>query len=363
MIIYIFMIIFTTICSFIAFSYKKMYIKDKKNNLKIIYLLFALLTILIPTLISGFRSITVGTDLGGTYLNFFNEIASKNFNVRDLGYGLINYFSLLISNDFQVLIFITSLIFEIISFVGIYRQSDNPVLSTLLFFLTNVFFISMNMIRQSIATSIFILSIPSLINRKPFKYFLINIIAFSIHSSAILYFPLYFIVNKKLKIKYIFFLLLIFLVFKSVLVNLVVKLLYNVNFFRIYFSWYINSKYNTGSSGFFSILVSGAIFIYLLSLYKNASDDKKYNFLLWTQLISLILLFLASGLPLMLRTSWLFSFPLYIYIPATFKYIDDRKLRVILKTGIIFSYCVYMVITIFIFKYHAVVPYTSVLFD
>ncbi len=362
MIIYVFMIIFTTVCSFLAFNYKKMYLKEQKNNFKITYLLFALLAILIPTFVAGFRNITVGTDVGGTYLNIFNAIANKNFTIRDFGYGLINYFSLLISNDYQLLIFITSLIFEITSFIGIFKQSDNPVISTLLFFFTNVFFVSMNMIRQSLATAIFILSIPSLINRKPVKYFLINIIAFSIHSSAILYFPLYFIANKKLKKKYIFFLLLIFLLFKSMLSNLFINFSYNISFFRTYFSWYISSYNNTEYFNFFSILINSFVLVYLLSLYKSANDDKKYIFLLWTQLISLLFLVLSSDLPLMQRTSWLFSFPLYLYIPVTFKYIKNKVLKVLLKNGIIFSYCIYMVITIFIFKYHAVVPYTSVLF-
>lgn len=363
MIIYVFMIIFTTVCSFIAFNYKKMYIKEQKNNLKITYLLFVLLTILIPTLVAGFRNITVGTDVGGTYLNIFNAIASKNFTIRDLGYGLINYFSLLISNDYQVLIFITSLIFEIVSFIGIYRQSDNPVISTLLFFFTNVFFISMNMIRQSLATAIFILSIPFLIDRKPVKYFLINLIAFSIHSSAFLYFPLYFIANKKLKKRYVFFLILIFLLFKTALSNLFINFSYNISFFRTYFSWYISSYHSTGEFNFFSILINSFILVYLLSLYKSASDDKRYIFLLWTQLISLLFLILSSNLPLVQRTSWLFSFPLYIYIPVTFKYIKNKGLKILLKNGIIFSYCIYMIVTIFIFKYHAVVPYTSVLFN
>lgn len=353
--IYIIGILFSVFCSFISIKIKN---DGKKSNFFKFF--FAILSFFFPFLISSFRSINIGTDTSLTYLEIFNNVANGYNGVRDIGYWFINKICLFFSSDYRLVLFFTSFIITSLAYFHIFSKSKYPVLSTYLFFATNVFFISMNMIRQSIATMIFILAIPSIKNRNLFKYFLICFLAISIHSSSILYLPLYFICNRQINIKKSISILLLILFFNRYICALIIQLAIKIPYFQKYFAWYFTSSYNTGRVSLFSLLISVMILIFLFLCQKKSVNLFELNCITWMQIISFICLCFSGLIPMMQRTSWLFSFPLFIYLPNFFDNIDNIFLRYLIRIGLIAGFSIYMIITIFIFKYNQVYPYSSI---
>ena len=351
---YVLMIILSVLFAILAMKYYK----KEKNNItnKKIFFLFAFLSFIIPFLVSAFRDYTIGTDTSGTYMEIFNRIRNGE-SIRDLGFGVLTKISLLVFNNYTGFLILTSLIFCGLSYICIFRDSKYPAMSVLLFFTMNVFFISMNMIRQSIAISIFMYSIKYIKNKNIIKYIIAMIIAMLIHTSAILYFPMYFVYNFKINKNILCAVPIVVLLLKTFLLDWIINVLMKVEYFNRYFSWYLTSQYNTGKLNVVSFLIACCLFIFLIFIYKYAKEDKEYNMLLWNEIIAITFLAISSELPLMQRTSFLFTFPLYIYLPNMFKYIKNFKLRLSMEILVNMGYFAYMIVTTFVFAYNEVYPY------
>lgn len=358
MLVYIITIIISVFFVSLSQSIKKSSLQPRKT--RAIYYILCFLSFLVPFLVAAFRDYNIGTDTAGTYKTMYYLVLYGGGSIRDTGYFLINKLSIYLFNSYTGVLFITSLLMYACYYKGIFNQSKYPAISTYLFFATNVYFVSMNMIRQSIATSLFILSIPFIKERKIIKFSILNIIAISIHSTSIIYIITYFLFNKKLKIKVVAIVSGICVVFGQVLSKTLINILCNFSYFEKYFAWYLNSKFNTGELNLFSMLISLCILVFLIFINKKAKDDKDYNILLWLTFLSLICLTLSPFIPLMQRTSWLFSFPIFIYLPKMFDFVEDEKMKLLIKIGVIGGYTCYMIATIFILGYNEVVPYKSI---
>jgi hypothetical protein len=184
--------------------------------------------------------------------------------------------------------------------------------------------------------------------------------AISIHSSAALFIPVYFLFNVKINKKIVFGASVGFAVLSSVISLLIENFFIQNKYTLIYFAWYFVSDFNTGELNTISLLIALCIIIFLLCIYKNAKDDKDYSLFLWLQTISLCVLILSSKLPLAQRVSWMFSFPQYIFLPKMFDFVKNPKLKICSKLAIFGGYTAYMLATIFIMGYHAVYPYKSI---
>lgn len=360
MFIYLCMILISVFFAFLGQSLRNSVKKGciHKTNMK--YAIYGFAAFLPAFMVSAFRNITVGTDTSGTYYQIY-QIAQNGGKGRDFGFFWINKVAITLFHSYWGVIVITSLLICGISFFNIFRQSGYLVASTVLFFITNVYFISMNIIRQSLATAIFIYSICYIKERKLGRYMICMIIAFSIHSSSLLFIPVYFLYNIKLKRKYIYIGLLLTLLFTASISTIIESVFYKFEYTRRYFSWYFNSQYHSGSLSIYSLIISLCILLFLLYIHKNAEDDKEYNLFLWLQLLSVCILLLSARIPLAQRISWMLSFPQYIFLPKMFYFINNKGNRFLIKCGLYGGYTAYMIATIFILGYHDVYPYESIL--
>ncbi len=78
------------------------------------------------------------------------------------------------------------------------RYTNNIPLGIMLFVVFEGIFIATNLIRNSVAISLFLMALPYLEERKPIKYFALCLLATSFHLSALIYFPLYFFLHIRL---------------------------------------------------------------------------------------------------------------------------------------------------------------------
>lgn len=370
MIVYIITIILSVLFTYISIKYKNKYKENGYKNYKYGYVLFAFFAFLIPCIVSGFRAYTVGTDTQGTYYNLYELSQDTDIyeKMRDKGYAIINRIIYLLFDNYTGVLILTSIIMYGCCFYSIFKISDDPTLSTYLFFVTNVYFIMMNMIRESLAISIFILLIPYMMKRdlKSFFVFLFGmLIAFSIHPTAAAFILLYFLFNFiKINKKVVIIFTICNAVFAKYIIRFALKILSNISYFNIYFAWYLKSDYNTGEFNLFSFLIIFSILILLIIAYNYAKDDKKYKLLLLLTTIATNILLYSPYLPLMQRTSWLFSLPIFVLIPTVFKYLDekDKKKSDIVKFLMLGGYTLYMICTIFIMGYHDIIPYHSIFY-
>ncbi len=157
--------------------------------------------------ISAFRSVNVGNDLH-VYLRRFACIAETEWqdlwNLRDIvdfefGYILFCKILSLFSDNPRWFIFITSVIIIGSWEVFFYKNSPSVWFSNWIFITLNIFFGSMNLLRQFLAMAILYHSLQFL-NKKRYKeYVCAVLLASTMHSAAIIWLAL--IVCQRIKIK------------------------------------------------------------------------------------------------------------------------------------------------------------------
>jgi hypothetical protein len=122
-------------------------------------------------------------------------------------YVLINaFFRDVLFLSFQSFILIFSCSFVFLAFYGIHKYSPLPIISILIYFYYG-YFSGFSAIRQVMAAAVFFYSIDFIVKKEFRKFLISTIFILFLHSSSIILFPLYFILNKKIQTKYVLLLI------------------------------------------------------------------------------------------------------------------------------------------------------------
>ena len=209
----------------------------------------------------------------------------------EVGYTFLNVLISFFTENRYIFILIVTLIIYTCLFISLRKYTENYPLAVVLF-MGLWFFFTFTYLRQVLAATIVWLSIQYVIERKFWKFLVVFLIGFSMHNSAIIFFPLYFIPLKKFSPKLIvgvmLFLLLLGL---SPLPN---------SFFEIYESSSIverHAEYNASGGLRIAYILEAFFFLYLiLKSYKYIPADKSHVVLLNMALIfcGILLLFVRS---------------------------------------------------------------------
>lgn len=143
-----------------------------------------------------FDSIADVTSYNGSYIA--NE--SFRFFSAEPGYTLLNIIISFFTENRYIFILVITLLTYSLLFVSIRRYADNYPFALILF-IGLWFFFTFTYLRQVLGATVVWLSIPYIVKRKFWKFFLICLIAMSIHKSAILFAPAYFITTHAYKRK------------------------------------------------------------------------------------------------------------------------------------------------------------------
>lgn len=114
----------------------------------------------------------------------------------EFGYVGLNWLIAHITNNRYIFIFCYTICMYAIIIECFKKYAKNYYLASILF-MALIFFFSFTYLRQMFAAAIIGLSIKYIIEREFLKFCAILLIAFSFHNSAIIFFPMYFIANKK----------------------------------------------------------------------------------------------------------------------------------------------------------------------
>src|SRR5699024_1613688 len=106
----------------------------------------------------------------------------------------------IIFNDAKYVFIITSILIWVISFKALYDNRDKIHIGVAsLIMLATLYNQSFNIIRQSLAIAIVMLTIKLINDRKPFKYTMVVLLAASFHYTALIFLPIYWLVNGRVK--------------------------------------------------------------------------------------------------------------------------------------------------------------------
>ena len=253
----------------------------------------------------------------------YSESIYYNFYSSEIGYTFLNVLISFFTENRYIFILIVTLIIYTCLFISLRKYTENYPLAVVLF-MGLWFFFTFTYLRQVLAATIVWLSIQYVVERKFWKFLVVFLIGFSMHNSAIIFFPLYFIPLKKFSPKLIvgvmLFLLLLGL---SPLPN---------SFFEIYESSSIverHAEYNASGDLRIAYILEAFFFLYLiLKSYKYIPADKSHVVLLNMALIfcGILLLFVRSengG-----RLSWYYMIGIIATITSICTYKTNKQNKI-----------------------------------
>ena len=176
-----------------------------KKKYKIFTVLTALLVILLPALLAGFRSYEVGTDVNfyvkrgfDLALNFgsvsdwlnLSDIPGYIVTSQEKGYLLLMYIVSRFSTIAHVFLFVVSAIENVMVYLALYKlKSRCSIFMGEIIFLFTQYNSFYNMVRQGIAMSICLFAVAILLSnekQKYIKFVLWILVAFEFHKTAII---------------------------------------------------------------------------------------------------------------------------------------------------------------------------------
>ncbi|PLR68739.1 EpsG family protein [Bacillus sp. UMB0893] len=156
-----------------------------------------ILTISCLVIVSGLRNNIGDTPFYVHSYILFNYSLYELDYTGDFGFSILQLLLKNISNDPQILLFVTALITNSLIVIVLYRYSRIFELSIYVYITSGMYTVSMNGIRQYFAAAIVFLGTKFILNGEIKKYLLTIIIASTFHKSAIVLLPIYFIVRRE----------------------------------------------------------------------------------------------------------------------------------------------------------------------
>lgn len=357
MLIYIFLLIYLLIFGFVFGTSKN--VKTKKN--------FVIASIIILTIVSALRASSVGSDTL-QYCNAFKYL----FNFEHLNFDALRYekgFTLFLwvihklSSEPNVLLIISSLLINLGICRFIIKNSDNMILSLILYFICNFYFAYMNIMRQALSIVLILYGYEFLKKDRKIIFSIFVLFASLFHFSAVLafiYLPLQKFKYNKNMIITVSVLSIIGFIFGNDLFAYLGTLSSRVND-------YIGSQYDV--QNYFGALLEFLLNLIsfgfgILVIRKNKPEvfnDKKNNLNLIVGIMSIntIISALVMKVSIFNRFSTYFSIFNIIWIANCLTIIKEPRKKIVYSMMFLLIYVLYfLAILIYRPEWYSVVPYT-----
>lgn len=311
------------------------------------------LAILPLTLVAALRY-DVGKDYMYTYVPYFYRIVSnKSYEKLEPLYHAINVWVHSFSDDYVWVFVICAIIFMVLVYISIFRDSPYPELSVFLLVGTTYYFIFLNGMRQMIGVSICLFSLIFIEKRQVIPFLMCMVLAAGFHTSCWTFLPLYFIGNIKFNRK-------IIVSVTAIVFVAAVSIAGKINEFiqSTVYSGYQGSVFDTGEQGYVVLAINIVILIFAMFFYDK--NNKKNKIYLNLQIIASWIAILTGKIVLINRIRWMFGLPVIVLLPLTIKNIQNKWLRIGAYIGIVLIYIIYAQYTIGIQNGNAVLEYKTI---
>ncbi|MBI6071849.1 EpsG family protein [Clostridium perfringens] len=186
-------IFYTTLILVFFFSLSSRIFSYKSRYLEYIVIF---MSILVVVLVAGLR-----LNIGDTYayIQQYNSLGTFNgvLEGKDKGFTIFILILYRISTSPQFMIFVTSLVTQLGNLITLAKYRSYFELETYMYITSGYFLTSMNGIRQSLVAAVMFFFTKYIINGKFLSYLIIVLIMSTIHASALVMIPVYFIVRNE----------------------------------------------------------------------------------------------------------------------------------------------------------------------
>ncbi len=332
-----------------------------------VYILLALVILILPrfkinkktyciivgvlmTLVVGCRSINMGMgDTRYVYVSIFDQIRNMNltetFNFIinadiEIVFYMLTRIYIFITSNVQIYLLLLSIPINYAVSRFIYKHSNMPALSFILYFSLNYFAFSFTLLRHCIALAIILWSYDYLKEGKLKQFIVTVIIAGLFHRTAwifILAYPL-----RKVKFDYKIAMIAIAI---ALFISRVFGIqIYNAIFHDIIassrYAMYIDPNGNTLT--FFAInLLILIVSIILIKMSKKDEEMQKNNLMLNLQTVGICLASTMTFFSEMFRISTFFTIFSIVLLPNTLSILNNKKTRIIVEIGMYIVFIAY----------------------
>lgn len=218
------------------------------------------------------------------------SVADINYvKIPEIGFRYLMKLCAYISSSFTFFLFVYGILW-IGGYLKIIMTYSPYVILSIIMLTIGPYNQSIFVIRQHLAMLVVFLSYKYIIDKKIWKYLVIILLAYSIHQTAIIALPLYFLYHvqgtKKTVLAILGIALLMFFSFSYLLVNVGSEIMQG-------YSSYINSDARTNATG--AILMASELAIYIYTLKKRVLDNGINKILFLSLVIGLILSICGIG--------------------------------------------------------------------
>lgn len=314
--------------------------------------IFLVVSSIILALFTGFRDKYTGADTiaYGTvflrlrkYNDFWKAVEMRAKN-GEYGYGFWNRFWGGITGNVNVYFTVTAAVFAVCLAIYIYKNSQNPFFSMILYYTVGMFSFQLTGMRQAMAMAILLISIEFIKKRKLIWFLITVYIASLFHNSALAFILAYPVAHLKINLK-TFTIYSIGFLFCAIYGNKLSRFLTSNN--ENYSNYEIGSGVSDNMGG---IPVIGMLLltIILCYIFKNQLlNHYKYNNIFFNlTVISLIIYILRYVTRIFERVSFYYQFAFIILLPNVIAAIPDDKTR---KT--VYTCAIVLACALFFYRY------------
>lgn len=332
--------------------------------------LFAWLGLLIPILVGGFRY-AVGTDYFN-YVTIFSEQARLDFvdyvgqnGIAEIGFFALNKLSSVVMSDPRLMFLISAFLVVTFFYLGLVKYKLRHPGIVFFLFLTTIFPMMLNTVRQGIAVSIVFYAMTFILSKKFVSFFLWILVASLFHISALLIIPFYFLgtlldVEKRkyllAKSRYFLGLGAASIILLVVVANVFTLVLGIPGFDK--YELYLDFNEESANNIFFVKLVI-LIFIVVLARYTIFTNNYRQNaFFLLAAITEIIFLILGFTSPFIKREALYFAPFALMLLPNVIYAFKGRGLQVIVKSLVVCYGIIFFIISYLILDQAAILPYS-----
>lgn len=294
--------------------------KGVLNHKRYIYIVSFMLTI-----IAGLRSVSVGMDTEN-YSVMFSWAQQVSFAMliagseTEPGYKLFQGIISTIFGEFQILLIVVAIIYVGLVSRLIYKCSDNPLISYILFIGLGLYTFSLSTIRQSIAMAILLIAFEYIKEKKIWKFLASVALATTFHLSALIFLPNYFLAYFKFNKKTMLAL--------ATMIACLIGLQDEVREILISNARIKYTQEETGGAGM-SLFMASSLLLGII-YRKEFIRKNEYNVYLFYMLVAAAVIFQISQIHPAVMRLYLYDFIfIIIYIPNLFSVINNPLVRFI----------------------------------
>ena len=324
---------------------------------------FLILAILVFTPLIAVHAFRYGfpSDYRGTYYGLFyqsqSEISRRMLRSDgiEVGYIFLNELVGKFTNNYVWALTCSSIVTFIILIIDIHRnvRVEAYALAVSMIFLSGFYFDSMQIVRQTLAASIWAFGIRYVYNRSFLKYLITIFVASLFHTSVWIMLPFYFLYRSNYKKVYV-----ILTVFVTVLCS---KFIYK------FVEFIVNTvpKYSIYQGHLLDYSDNQYMYIYIFVLLLSISfcfSERRNKDGFWISIIvfGLCASLLSKNIPFISRVIYYALMANVFYIPDLILSIKDNKTKIMVLFAVVVNLMLIQILHVYIHNWYQAIPYVSI---